>query len=195
MIRTRSCAVLVCLLMGATGVWAADLPSIDDPVFHLTLPSSLYESGFPALPEEILQACHVNVKPDASYRYWVLASAEAGAYRYLMITGVVKSAKAAGGGWSADENGSFLRLSAQGCTPVDPANEVFANYQSYADDATVKIAKPVFVALANDAVTRFSTAFGSFSAFKKALQTQRKYPDTPDLAVLRDALKHYNTPG
>lgn len=69
---------------------AEPLPPLVDPIFHLTIPSSVYESGFKEVPQAELKACGMIVKDTASYRYWVLASMESNSTEYLMITGAVK---------------------------------------------------------------------------------------------------------
>ena len=160
---------------------------MEDPVFHLALPSQVFTKGFTEVPDNVLQACHVAVKPDGAYRYWLLAAAEAPDGHYLMIGGMVQ-AHAGRDAWSNDAHGSFLRLSANQCTAIDPADEVFANYRVYADDPDMHIGRPVFASLAHDAVARFTHAFGSREALLEALREQHKLPEKDALALLRDAL-------
>ncbi len=163
---------------------AAGLPDMVDPVFHLKLPPSLYETGFVAVPQEALQICGVKVKAQDVYRYWVMAATEAPAGHYAMIAGIVND-----GTWSDDAKGSFLLLTAKGCTPIDPADEVFAYHKSYAADPSMPIGEQVFVNLAQDAVRRFGKAFGSKEKFVAALKAQGHYPEAPDLYVLKSAIE------
>ncbi len=181
-------ALFLALSFAAGPALADQLPAIEDPIFHLTLRPGLYEKGFTAVPQDLLRACGVEVKADASYRYWLLASADEADGRYLMIGGLVKARAASGAAaeWSDDKKGSFLRVTAAGCTPIDPADEVFAYYQSYAGDVPMKIGTAVFTDLATDAVHRFAQAFGSMARFVDALREQKRYPD---LVVLKTAIE------
>ena len=170
----------------ASPALAETLPAMVDPLFHLTLPQNVYEEGFAAVPQDVLQQCGVRVKPDAAYRYWLLASADEPAGRYIMIAGIVKEPN---GGWSDDAKGSFLLVTGKTCAPIDPADEVFASYRAYASDGSPRIEKPVFVDLAADAVRRYGHAFGSTAGFVAALKEQHRYPEDPDMVLLRSAIE------
>jgi hypothetical protein len=165
---------------------AQSLPPIIDPIFHLTLAPALYEKGFQEVSPELLQKCGTAVRPTAFYRYWELASTKAEGVRYLMIAGVVKNTRSSK--WSDDKMGAFLLLKGSTCQPIDPVDGVFLYFQSYSDDDGIRIARPIFTALADDAVQRYAHAFGSKAKFVACLHAQHRYPHSNDLEILKLAI-------
>ncbi|WP_155992599.1 hypothetical protein [Acidocella facilis] len=180
--RNKRLIALFCFWAWFTPALARALPAIVDPVFHLTLPAAIYTHGFEEFPAAQLKSCGVVVRADASYRYWVLAETSNGNMDYVMLDGLVKPSS--GAPWQADMQGVFLRRSAAGCSLIDPLDQVFAYYQSYETDSPA-IGGAVFVALARDAVRRFSAAYGSSARFKAALVAQKRLPS---LSILKNAL-------
>ena len=102
-----------------------------DPIFHLTIPPSVYEKGFVEASQAGLKACGIVVRRSASYRYWILASTGASGTKYLMIAGLVKDGPAAL--WSDGTQGAFLELQDNICTQIGPLDQVFPYYQYETD--------------------------------------------------------------
>jgi hypothetical protein len=158
-----------------------------EPIFHLAIPLDKTEAGFESAPSWLLRSCGVTVRQDYRYRYWIVASTQEITGRYIMLTGVT-APRSVHDSWSADNEGTFLLVGHSGCTPIDPASEVFANTLIYEHDGHLPIPDVVFRDLARDAALRYSHAYGSRDAFVRALQDQHRYPAGPDLAILRAAL-------
>ena len=180
--RNKGMIALFCIWVWFTPGFARAWPAIVDPVFHLTLPATLYTHGFEEFPDAQLKSCGVAVRAEASYRYWVLAETSSGGTAYVMLDGLVKPSS--GAPWEADTQGVFLRRSAAGCSLIDPLDQVFTYYQSYETDSPA-IGGAVFVALARDAVRRFGVAYGAPARFKAALAAQKRMPSLP---ILKNAL-------
>ena len=81
----------------------------------------------------------------------------------------------------ADKQGVLLRLTESGCHLIGPAREVF-------DYRPEDISASSLQVLANDAVCRYTRAYGSKQKFLAALNRQHRDLTDPKSSILKDAV-------
>jgi hypothetical protein len=117
---------------------------------------------------------------------WVFARTSEADGDYLVLGGYLLP-KASRQPAVADKNGVLLRIQGPECHLIGPVREVF-------DYKPEDIRVTSLQALAQDAVCRYTRAYGSKEKFLIALRQQRRDLGDPKSSILRDAVSAPSKP-
>jgi hypothetical protein len=169
--------VALCVLLACSP--AATEPMRVDPVFGLRYDPD--KVRFEPAPADITQHCPDLVNPKWNRQLFIYGRA-GNPNDVLLALGGYFVDRTNPAVTESDPKGVIAHLIGQQCELIGPAYEVLLFSQD-------ELGAPAVRALANDAVRRYATAFGSPNAFRAALRQQGVKLDHPKAGVLRDAIK------
>lgn len=153
-------------------------PMATDPIFGLVYSPDVLR--FEVAPAALAGTCEDLTTERWNRQTWIFARTAAADGDYLVLGGFFLP-KASHQPPMADKKGVLLRLKGAECRLIGPVREVF-------DYKPEDISTTTLQALAQDAVCRYTRAYGGKVKFLDALRRQHRDLADPKSAILKDAV-------